>query len=117
MLNAIAIRCSLQGANGEPSLTERMIGPIASELTQRDVAFAGTIRSVDQDVKTRVSLDEGRRSLAGACGFPVSGQSPRPAFPPSDILSRRESAGMSPDVVRQMADQYSNHHCDRDKGP
>lgn len=59
MLKAIALNCSLKGADGEPSSTDRMIGLIASELERRDVTFVETIRIVDHDVRPGVASDEG----------------------------------------------------------
>ena len=58
-LTAIAINCSLKPSDGEDSSTDRMIGLLASKLKKRDVAFAGTIRIADHDVKPGVTSDEG----------------------------------------------------------
>lgn len=59
-LKAIALNCSLKpGGGDEDSSTDKMIGLLAAELTRRDVAFAGTIRIVDHDVKPGVTSDEG----------------------------------------------------------
>ncbi|MDQ8758120.1 NAD(P)H-dependent oxidoreductase [Sphingosinicella sp. LHD-64] len=59
-LRAIALNCSLKRAGGgETSSTDRMIGLIADALRERGVAFDGTIRIVDHDVKPGVTSDEG----------------------------------------------------------
>lgn len=59
-LSAIAINCSLKGEGDEPSSTDTMIGLVADALKAHDVAFKGTIRIVDHDVKAGVSSDEGK---------------------------------------------------------
>ncbi len=58
-LKAIALNCSLKKGDGEPSSTDRMIGLLVAELGKHDVAFAGTIRVADHDVKPGVTSDEG----------------------------------------------------------
>lgn len=59
-LKAIAINCSLKAsAKGEASSTDMMIDLIADALKKYDVAFDGTIRLADHDVKPGVSSDEG----------------------------------------------------------
>ena len=58
-LSAIAINCSLKPSSGEESSTDKMIGLLVSELKKRDVAFEGTIRIADHDVKPGVTSDEG----------------------------------------------------------
>jgi multimeric flavodoxin WrbA len=58
-LSAIAINCTLKASGGEDSSTDRMIGLLVSELKKQDVAFAGTIRIADHDVKPGVTSDEG----------------------------------------------------------
>ena len=59
MLTAIAINCSLKGSDGEDSSTDRMIGLVVSELKKKGVAFTGTIRIADHNVKPGVTSDEG----------------------------------------------------------
>lgn len=59
-LKAIAINCSLKGADGEDSSTDKMIGLIAAALKAHGVAVAGTIRIADHDVKPGVTSDEGK---------------------------------------------------------
>lgn len=59
MLTAIAINCSLKGSDGEDSSTDRMIGLVVSELKKKGVAFTGTIRIADYNVKPGVTSDEG----------------------------------------------------------
>jgi multimeric flavodoxin WrbA len=58
-LTAIALNCSLKKSGGEPSSTDLMIGLLVSELKKRKIAFAGTIRVADHDVKPGVTSDEG----------------------------------------------------------
>ena len=58
-LTAIAINCTLKSSSGGPSSTDKMIGLIADALKQHEVAFDGTIRIADFDVKPGVSSDEG----------------------------------------------------------
>jgi multimeric flavodoxin WrbA len=58
-LSAIAINCSLKGANGECSSTDKMIGLLARELEKLGVEVSETIRIVDHDVKAGVTSDEG----------------------------------------------------------
>jgi multimeric flavodoxin WrbA len=58
-LSAIAINCTLKASGGDDSSTDRMIGLLVSELKKQNVAFAGTIRIADQDVKPGVTSDEG----------------------------------------------------------
>jgi multimeric flavodoxin WrbA len=59
-LKAIALNCSLKhGGGGEDSSTDRMIGLIVSELNKKGVAFAGTIRIADHEVRPGVTSDEG----------------------------------------------------------
>lgn len=58
-LTAVALNCSLKASGGEDSSTDRMIGLIVSELKKRGVAFDGTIRIADHDVKPGVTSDEG----------------------------------------------------------
>lgn len=58
-LSAIAINCTLKASDGEDSSTDRMIGLLVSELKKQNVAFAGTIRIADHDVKPGVTSDEG----------------------------------------------------------
>jgi multimeric flavodoxin WrbA len=58
-LTAIALNCSLKKSGGEPSSTDLMIGLLVSELKKRNIAFAGTIRVADHDVKPGVTSDEG----------------------------------------------------------
>lgn len=58
-LNAIAVNCSLKGSGGEPSSTDQMIGLLVSELKKKGVAFTGTIRIADHNVKPGVTSDEG----------------------------------------------------------
>lgn len=59
-LRAIAINCTLKPGRGkEISSTDRMIGLIADALKSHGVAFDGTIRIVDHDVKPGVTSDEG----------------------------------------------------------
>jgi multimeric flavodoxin WrbA len=58
-LSAIAINCTLKASGREDSSTDRMIGLLVSELKKQNVAFAGTIRIADQDVKPGVTSDEG----------------------------------------------------------
>jgi multimeric flavodoxin WrbA len=58
-LKAIAINCSLKGANKEDSSTDRMIGLIATGLKTHEVKVGETIRIVDHDVKAGVTSDEG----------------------------------------------------------
>jgi len=58
-LKAIALNCSLKRSNSGPSSTDRMIGLLVDELGKRDVAFDGTIRIADHDVKPGVTSDEG----------------------------------------------------------
>jgi len=58
-LSAIALNCSLKRASGEPSSTDAMIALLVSELKKRDVAFRGTIRIADHEVKPGVTSDEG----------------------------------------------------------
>jgi len=60
-LRAIALNCSLKSGKGaEASSTDRMTGLIADALTQKGVAFAGTIRIADHDIKPGVTSDEGK---------------------------------------------------------
>ena len=59
MLTAIAINCSLKGSDGEQSSTDRMIGLVVSELKKKGVAFTGTMRIADYNVKPGVTSDEG----------------------------------------------------------
>jgi multimeric flavodoxin WrbA len=58
-LSAIAINCTLKASGGEESSTDKMIGLLVSELKKQSVAFAGTIRIADHDVKPGVTSDEG----------------------------------------------------------
>ena len=58
-LTAIALNCSLRGSAGEDSSTDKMIGLLVSELKKKEVAFSGTIRIADFNVKPGVSSDEG----------------------------------------------------------
>lgn len=59
-LKAIAINCTLKAGKGdETSSTDRMIGLIADALEEKGVAFDGTIRIADHDVKPGVTSDEG----------------------------------------------------------
>lgn len=58
-LTAIAVNCSLKTSDGKDSSTDKMIGLIVSELKKKDVAFNGTIRIADFDVKPGVTSDEG----------------------------------------------------------
>lgn len=58
-LTAIAVNCSLKSRADEQSSTDKMIGLIASALTQHGVEFTETIRIVDHDVKPGVTSDEG----------------------------------------------------------
>lgn len=58
-LTAIAINCTLKHGDDEPSSTDRMIGVIAGELSERGVALTETIRIADHDVKPGVTSDEG----------------------------------------------------------
>ncbi|WP_334656930.1 flavodoxin family protein [Sphingomonas panaciterrae] len=58
-LKAIALNCSLKGAAGEPSSTDKMIGLVAAALAEHGVDCAETIRVVDHDVKPGVTSDEG----------------------------------------------------------
>jgi multimeric flavodoxin WrbA len=59
-LKAIALNGSLKASDGkESSSTDRMIGLIADALKAKGVAFDGTIRLADHDVKPGVSSDEG----------------------------------------------------------
>ena len=57
---AIALNCSLKSGKGkEASSTDRMIGLIADALKAKGVAFDGTIRIADHEVKPGVTSDEG----------------------------------------------------------
>jgi len=56
---AIALNCTLKRSDGESSSTDKMIGLLVSELEKHGVAFAGTIRVADHDVKPGVTSDEG----------------------------------------------------------
>src|SRR3954469_12587314 len=58
-LTAIALNCTLKRSSGEDSSTDAMIGLLVSELKKNGVAFAGTIRVADHDVKPGVTSDEG----------------------------------------------------------
>jgi multimeric flavodoxin WrbA len=58
-LSAIAINCTLKGSADGPSSTDKMIGLLVSELKKQGVAFTGTIRVADHDVKPGVTSDEG----------------------------------------------------------
>jgi multimeric flavodoxin WrbA len=58
-LTAIALNCSLKPSSGEDSSTDAMIGLMVSELKKKGVAFRGTIRIADHDVKPGVTSDEG----------------------------------------------------------
>jgi len=59
-LRAIALNCSLKSEKGdEASSTDRMIGLIAEALKEKGVAFDGTIRIADHEVKPGVTSDEG----------------------------------------------------------
>jgi multimeric flavodoxin WrbA len=58
-LSAIAINCTLKASGRDDSSTDRMIGLLVSELKKQNVAFAGTIRIADHDVKPGVTSDEG----------------------------------------------------------
>ncbi len=57
-LTAFALNCTLKGANGEPSSTERMLSEIVSELAAHGVQ-SRTVRAVDHDIKPGVTSDEG----------------------------------------------------------
>ena len=60
ILKAIALNCSLKSGRGEEaSSTDRMLGLIADALTGKGVAFAGTVRIADHDVRPGVTSDEG----------------------------------------------------------
>jgi multimeric flavodoxin WrbA len=60
-LKAIALNCTLKASGGkETSSTDKMIGLIADALKAKGVAFDGTIRLADHDVKPGVSSDEGK---------------------------------------------------------
>lgn len=58
-LTAIALNCSLKSSDGEESSTDKMIGLVVSELKKKGVAFSGTIRIADHEVKPGVTSDEG----------------------------------------------------------
>ncbi|HEX9948389.1 MAG TPA: NAD(P)H-dependent oxidoreductase [Allosphingosinicella sp.] len=58
-LTAIALNCSLKTSDGGPSSTDAMIGLVVSELKKLGVAFRGTIRIADHEVKPGVTSDEG----------------------------------------------------------
>jgi len=58
-LTAIALNCTLKRSDGESSSTDKMIGLLVSELKKQGVAFSGTIRVADFDVKPGVTSDEG----------------------------------------------------------
>ncbi|HTU11681.1 MAG TPA: NAD(P)H-dependent oxidoreductase [Allosphingosinicella sp.] len=59
-LKAIALNCTLKASNGEEtSSTDRMIGLIVDALKAKGVAYDGTIRIADHEVKPGVSSDEG----------------------------------------------------------
>jgi multimeric flavodoxin WrbA len=58
-LKAVALNCTLKASRGEPSSTDKMIGLLVGELKKHDVAFDGTIRVADYNVKPGVTSDEG----------------------------------------------------------
>jgi multimeric flavodoxin WrbA len=58
-LTAIALNGSLKRSGGETSSTDRMIGLVAEALGGHGVAFSGTIRLADHDIKPGVTSDEG----------------------------------------------------------
>ncbi|WP_066485972.1 flavodoxin family protein [Sphingomonas sp. CCH9-F2] len=58
-LKAIALNCTLKGAAGEQSSTDKMIGLVAAALAKHEVECTETIRVVDHDVKPGVTSDEG----------------------------------------------------------
>ncbi len=59
-LKALALNCTLKAGDGrETSSTDRMIGLMADALKKKGVAFGGTIRIADHDVKPGVTSDEG----------------------------------------------------------
>lgn len=58
-LRAIAVNCSLKHRVGEPSSTDKMIGLLASHMSNHDVALSETIRIVDHNILPGVSSDEG----------------------------------------------------------
>lgn len=43
-LKPIALNCSLESRQGEPSSTDKMIGLLVSELAKKGVEFSETIR-------------------------------------------------------------------------
>lgn len=59
-LKAIALNCTLKPGKGEEaSSTDRMIGLVVDALKEKGVAFDGTIRIADHEVKPGVTSDEG----------------------------------------------------------
>lgn len=58
-LTAIALNGSLKRSGGGTSSTDRMIGLVAEALGGHGVAFSGTIRLADHDIKPGVTSDEG----------------------------------------------------------
>jgi multimeric flavodoxin WrbA len=58
-LKAVAINCTLKHKPGEASSTDVMIGLLAGELAQHEVALSGTLRLAQFNILPGVSSDEG----------------------------------------------------------